>query len=191
MRLVLVSLVVLCPLTTTVSTDLLIDSSQLNNISNNVVRRRIERKAEKEGEKSGNNGGNLASGNGVIYKDRLTPLDSSTDVIIEEESTWSLLKTVLFFLLITIGGVAVGVVVVLLCCCCIERRRLRRLTTEMSDGPDEIGGGANTLNRPLILVNNECDEIPFDPPSPGVHPLIERILPDPFSPVEYIPTPIN
>ncbi|GMS80324.1 hypothetical protein PENTCL1PPCAC_2499, partial [Pristionchus entomophagus] len=113
----------------------------------------------------------------------------TTEIIVVDEPISSNAKTIGFFSLIVIGGVGIGMVAILMCCCWIEKRRLRRLATEMSDRPQEIG--VHQVNRPLILENNGCAEVPFDLPSSGIRPVIERILPDPFSPIKYISTPFN
>ncbi|GMT10813.1 hypothetical protein PFISCL1PPCAC_2110 [Pristionchus fissidentatus] len=111
--------------------------------------------------------------------------------VIVPESTSSMIETIILYLLIVIGGVALGMVAIVVCCCCMERRRMHRLTTEMSDKPEDLP--IHPVNRPLILENNANvdDNIPFDPPSPGQPPVIERMLPDPFTPVKYIVTPMN
>ncbi|KAF8384069.1 hypothetical protein PRIPAC_73211 [Pristionchus pacificus] len=196
MRLVFVSLAAICAIATTVSTNSISDSTDLDAIPYNITRRRVQRRTDTEAAlKNGStveSGQNRSDYDGTPLKtgERLMtiPTTPTSDVIVKEEPISSKVKTLVIFLSICVGGVAVGMISIFLCCCWIEKRRLRRLAIEESDRPEEM---VHPVSRPLILENNGCADVPFDPPSPGIRPVIERVLPDPFSPIQYLPTPIK
>ncbi|GMS80423.1 hypothetical protein PENTCL1PPCAC_2598, partial [Pristionchus entomophagus] len=193
MRLILFLLSVLCDIATTVPSDSTIEPESYTKLKRGVGKRRnndIESKSNSTIENITNCSTINPMFMPLYYADLMIPIvNSTTEINVVDEPISSKAKTIGLFSLIVIGGVGIGMVAILMCCCWIEKRRLRRLATEMSDRPEEIG--VHQVNRPLILENNGSAEVPVDPPSSGIRPVIERILPDPFSPIKYISTPIN